>query len=160
MATTSSEVDSAASAAASEEQDLGRSIELPDGLDTAFRNVKDAKIFAMDIGGSLTKIAYYSSLPCKKIVYNDNEESSKVETKYEVWEGARLHFIKFETKHIDSCLEYISNSLVSSANRMVGQDIKVTGGGAFKYADLIKEKVGLPIDKRDEMRCVVQVVIN
>ncbi len=134
--------------------DLGRSIKLPDGLDVAFRNVKDAKIFAMDIGGSLTKIAYYSSLPCKKIVYEEGgEDESSVQ--YEVSEGARLHFIKFETKHIDSCLDYISQSLVSPANRMQ-QDVKVTGGGAFKYAGLIKEKVGLPIDKRDEMRCIVQ----
>jgi pantothenate kinase len=31
----------------------------------------------------------------------------------------------------------------------------VTGGGAWKYANLIKEKVGLPIDKRDEMKCIV-----
>jgi pantothenate kinase len=85
-----------------------------------FRNVKDAKIFAMDIGGSLTKIAYYSSLPCKKIIYDGESE-----VQYEVSEGARLHFIKFETKHIDSCLEYIGKSLVSSANRELGQDIKV-----------------------------------
>jgi hypothetical protein len=28
------------------------------------------QIFAMDIGGSLTKIAYYSVLPLKKIVYD------------------------------------------------------------------------------------------
>ena len=39
--------------------DLGRSI------DVAFRNLKDAKIFAMDIGGSLAKIAYYSTVPSK-----------------------------------------------------------------------------------------------
>ena len=27
----------------------------------AFRNLKNAKLFALDIGGSLTKIAYYST---------------------------------------------------------------------------------------------------
>ena len=29
----------------------------------------------MDIGGSLTKIAYYSSLPTKKIVYDGGDAS-------------------------------------------------------------------------------------
>ena len=29
-----------------------------------------SQIFAMDIGGSLTKIAYYSTVPHKKIVYD------------------------------------------------------------------------------------------
>lgn len=40
----------------------------------AFRNLKDAKLFALDIGGSLTKIAYYSTLPNKRIVYQANED--------------------------------------------------------------------------------------
>ena len=40
-----------------------------------FRNIEDARIFAMDIGGSLTKIAYYSSLPTKKIVYDGGDAS-------------------------------------------------------------------------------------
>ena len=31
----------------------------------------------MDIGGSLTKIAYYSTLPLKKIVY-DNKDNDQV----------------------------------------------------------------------------------
>ena len=41
---------------------------------------------------------------------------------YEVSEGARLHFIKFETKHIDRCLDYISRSLVASEkNSIIGK---------------------------------------
>ena len=41
------------------------SIALPLGIGDAFRHVRDAKIFAMDIGGSLAKIAYYSTVPSK-----------------------------------------------------------------------------------------------
>ena len=37
----------------------------------------------------------------------------------------------------------------------LGKDIKVTGGGAYKYADQIRAAVGLPIDKVDEMKCIV-----
>ena len=79
----------------------------------------------MDIGGSLTKIAYYSVLPLKKIAYASSNQDPPNDAVYEMTEGARLHFIKFETKHISSCLEYIGQSLMTSANRMVGQDIKV-----------------------------------
>ncbi|CAI7812985.1 unnamed protein product, partial [Closterium sp. NIES-53] len=32
---------------------------------------------------------------------------------------------------------------------------QATGGGAFKYADLFKEKLGVVLDKEDEMRCLV-----
>ena len=55
------------------------------------------QIFAMDIGGSLTKIAYYSILPLKKIVYDVEPETTETvddDAVYEVTEGARLHFIK------------------------------------------------------------------
>lgn len=32
---------------------------------------------------------------------------------------------------------------------------KATGGGAYKFADLFKEKLGVSIDKEDEMDCLV-----
>ena len=50
----------------------------------AFRNLKDAKLFALDIGGSLTKIAYYSTGNSKRILYGPDKE-----IRYET--GAILH---------------------------------------------------------------------
>lgn len=32
---------------------------------------------------------------------------------------------------------------------------KATGGGAYKYADLFKERLGVSIEKEDEMSCLV-----
>lgn len=32
---------------------------------------------------------------------------------------------------------------------------KATGGGAYKFADLFKEKLGVSIEKEDEMNCLV-----
>lgn len=58
-------------------------------------------------------------------------------------EGARLHFVKFETKYIADCLGFISANLVNSRDQMSGKSIKATGGGAYKYAYLIQEKLGL-----------------
>ena len=80
----------------------------------------------MDIGGSLTKIAYYSVLPLKKIAYASSNQDPPNDAVYEMTEGARLHFIKFETKHIETTLDYIQQSLLS-ANLDV-KEVKVTGG--------------------------------
>ncbi|CAB4067436.1 coaW [Lepeophtheirus salmonis] len=68
---------------------------LPQPIEAAFRNIKDAEYIAMDIGGSLTKIAYYSS------------------------DEARIHFVKFETKLIESALDYIKTRNASSRSQMM-----------------------------------------
>jgi pantothenate kinase len=33
--------------------------------------------------------------------------------------------------------------------------VKATGGGAYKFADLFKERLGVGLDKEDEMNCLV-----
>lgn len=33
--------------------------------------------------------------------------------------------------------------------------MKATGGGAYRFADLFKEKLGVSLDKVDEMDCLV-----
>ena len=107
------------------EKEMTRSIKLPQTIDVALRNIRDAKIFAMDIGGSLTKIAYYSILPLKKIVYDDQETIDEDTAVFEMTEGARLHFIKFETKHIEACLDYIQKRLLGAETDMNTMDVKV-----------------------------------
>lgn len=32
---------------------------------------------------------------------------------------------------------------------------KATGGGAYKYADVFKERLGVSLEKEDEMDCLV-----
>ncbi len=74
---------------------------------------------------------------------------------YEVTEGARLHFIKFETRQIEKCLDYVRNTLMMSKDFETEKadhatdtnTINVTGGGAFKFSDLISEKLGLKVGK-------------
>lgn len=126
-------------------------------------------LLLQDIGSSLIKIAYYSTVSHRKILYDrsvssDNADEGAKEdggggedadgppVVYEMSEGARIHFVKFETRHIEACLDCIRGWGIQKGHG----DIKVTGGGAYKYADLVKSKLGLPIDKRDEMKCVVQ----
>ena len=142
------------------------SLQLPEGSEIAFRNLKDAKLLAMDIGGSLTKIAYYSTVSVRRIVYDadnddvDGENGRREEvdgTVFEILEGARLHFIKFETSQIEKCLDYVRQTLMRGDDDVMGvvnKTISVTGGGAFKYADRIKEKLNLEVAKVDEMDCI------
>lgn len=49
----------------------------------------------------------------------------------------------FETKYIEHCLDFVKANLVGSKESMNGKLIKATGGGAYKYAGLIQEKLGL-----------------
>jgi hypothetical protein len=60
---------------------MSSSLQLPEESEIAFRNLKDAKLLAMDIGGSLTKIAYYSTVPVRRIVYDQDLENENVADK-------------------------------------------------------------------------------
>lgn len=142
-----------------EAQKYAGSIQLPD-TDVVFRNIKNAKRFAIDIGGSLTKIAYYSTVSHRKVLYNTEKEATNTvdgdDYKYESSETERLHFVKFETKYIEQCLNFIRDHLVNSKESMAGKSIKATGGGAYKYADLIYEKLGLAVEKEDEIGSLIK----
>uniref|UniRef100_A0A8D8PNP2 Pantothenate kinase 4 n=1 Tax=Cacopsylla melanoneura TaxID=428564 RepID=A0A8D8PNP2_9HEMI len=132
------------------EKENPNSIKLPETIEV-FRNLKNAKRFAIDIGGSLTKIAYFSTVSHRRVTYEgDSSDKDKDPSKhtpqenfsYESKENARLHFVKFETKYIDHCLDFIAANLINS-DGMEGKSIKATGGGAYKYANLIQSKLGL-----------------
>ncbi|KAI8926678.1 fumble-domain-containing protein [Entophlyctis helioformis] len=88
---------------------------------------------AVDIGGSLAKVVWFSKSP---------------ETV-----GGRLNFVKFETQHIDRCIDFIGTLL--EENPQAGRVIEATGGGAHKYYDLISTRLGVQIQKEDEMECLI-----
>uniref|UniRef100_A0A0D9XG06 Pantothenate kinase 2 n=1 Tax=Leersia perrieri TaxID=77586 RepID=A0A0D9XG06_9ORYZ len=131
----------------------------------------DISHLALDIGGSLIKLVYFS-----RHAEHSNEDKHKISTKrrlgmfnggrrsYPVL-GGRLHFVKFETGKLNECLDFISSKQlhrggVDSPSWRSGAQpdnivIKATGGGAFKYADLFKERLGVSLEKEDEMDCLV-----
>lgn len=97
-------------------------------------------------GLSLTKIAYYSTVRYRKALYQDSEgtelaTNNSSENAYKVFEGNRLHFVKFETRHIETCLDFVKANLVN-VERFQGTSIQVTGGGAYKYTKLLQDKLG------------------
>uniref|UniRef100_A0A4W5RT45 Pantothenate kinase 4 (inactive) n=1 Tax=Hucho hucho TaxID=62062 RepID=A0A4W5RT45_9TELE len=139
---------------------MDKSITLPP--DEIFRNLENAKRFAIDIGGSLTKLAYYSTVQHKVAKVRSFDHTAKVggETEgdplYEISMqeevSARLHFIKFENAYIETCLDFIKDHLVNTDTKV----IKATGGGAHKFKDLIEKKLKLRVDKEDEMTCLIK----
>ena len=92
---------------------------------------------ALDIGGSLVKLAYF--------VRNPLDHG-----------GGKLRFEKFETSRIEDCMEFIERKRLHK-RRNSGQPIRIkaTGGGAFKYADLFRERMGIILEREDEMACMV-----
>ncbi|KAJ1699249.1 hypothetical protein LUZ63_007761 [Rhynchospora breviuscula] len=79
--------------------------------------------------------------------------------------GGRLHFVKFETSKLNECLDFISSKQLHrggvdspiwqgnpSTDKIV---IKATGGGAFKYADIFRERLGVSLEKEDEMGSLI-----
>ncbi|CAL5327262.1 hypothetical protein CsSME_00006931 [Camellia sinensis var. sinensis] len=132
----------------------------------------DLSHLALDIGGSLIKLVYFSRHEDRSV--NDRRKKSLKEKfgvsnsnrrSYPIL-GGRLHFVKFETAKINECLDFISSKQLHrggmDASHWNSDDpnndnavIKATGGGAYKFADLFKERLGVSIDKEDEMNCLV-----
>ncbi|XP_066546787.1 4'-phosphopantetheine phosphatase isoform X1 [Amia ocellicauda] len=136
---------------------MDKSITLP--ADEIFRNLENAKRFAIDIGGSLTKLAYYSTVQHKVAKVRSFDHSVKETEDDPLYEisvqeeiTARLHFIKFENAYIETCLDFVKDHLVNTDTKV----IKATGGGAYKFKDLIEKKLKLKVDKEDEMSCLIK----
>ncbi|GAQ88623.1 pantothenate kinase 2 [Klebsormidium nitens] len=167
---------------------------------------QDVSHFAIDIGGSLIKLVYFSKHPdstppldrskgqtrpptppqapdalqerasshegagTSKAAVSSPRLSSWPSLRAALRKGGRLHFVKFETAKLSECLEFIEQKKLHYYNAMglEGQEdtvwgygaakdvtIKATGGGAFKYADVFKERMGITLEKEDEMECLV-----
>nr|CDS19647.1 pantothenate kinase 4 [Echinococcus granulosus] len=129
--------------------------------------------FALDIGGSLAKLAYQHTFRYKVCVPKElsdphSKRRSTICGPFEFYdyreheyEGHKLCFTKFETRHIDACLEFIRSTILPAytdvgreSMRLVG---RVTGGGSFKYMPSILEKLGdVEIEREDEMASLVR----
>ncbi|KAI4127851.1 MAG: hypothetical protein LQ347_004433 [Umbilicaria vellea] len=119
-------------------------------LNGAQHNTKDIRLpnhtdvvshVAVDIGGSLAKLVYFSREP-------DSKEL-----------GGRLNFLNFETDQIDRCFEFLQQ-LKSKQQKLNGSKpgelcVMATGGGAYKYYDRMKEALGVQIRREDEMECLI-----
>ncbi|XP_073010556.1 pantothenate kinase 1-like isoform X2 [Typha latifolia] len=110
----------------------------------------DAPLLALDIGGTLIKVVYFS----------DGKEGNMEGRNGNSAVGGQLCFVKFERRRLDECLDFIEKRMLLSASGKLWTSkahvtLKASGGGAFKFADAFKEKIGVSLDKLDEMDSVV-----
>jgi bifunctional damage-control phosphatase, subfamily II, fusion protein len=70
--------------------------------------------------------------------------------------GGKLHFVKFETSKVDDCIDFIESKGLHRRNKSgMKMRVKATGGGAYKFADKFRERLGLILEREDEMACMV-----
>ncbi|KAL7796482.1 fumble domain-containing protein [Trichoderma ceciliae] len=96
---------------------------------------------AVDIGGSLVKIVYFS----REVDSTDP--------------GGRLNFQYFETDRIDDCIEFMKllRDKHKALNGSRSQELCVmaTGGGAYKFYDRIRDALEVEVLREDEMECLI-----
>jgi type II pantothenate kinase len=92
---------------------------------------------AIDIGGSLAKIVYFT----KSLKNND---------------GGRLNFVKFETAKMRDCIQFLRTLLIKKEEQPQETVIIATGGGSVKYFELLTQELGFPIQREDEMHCLIK----
>ena len=107
----------------------------------------DVRHFAMDMGGSLVKIVYFS--PDTENVAGMSPFSSPL------LGGGRLHFRKFEASKMDQCIRFIEQKQLHLGTEGGKAVVKATGGGAFKNSKLFLDRFGIQLQKEDEMKCAV-----
>jgi len=109
--------------------------------------------FAVDIGGSLAKLVYFSGRPGGA-------------------GGGALHFVKFETARLGQAVDFIERKGLHRACGGAGAEgegegagsggagraatVRATGGGALKYAGDFEAALGLKLQHADEMECLVR----
>ncbi|RMD44712.1 hypothetical protein DV735_g330, partial [Chaetothyriales sp. CBS 134920] len=95
---------------------------------------------AVDIGGSLAKLVYFSREPGSA-------------------DGGRLNFLTFETERIDLCIEFIQE-LKQSQAQLNGPSppqlsVMATGGGAYKFYERMRDTLHVNVVREDEMACLI-----
>ncbi|GMH37452.1 hypothetical protein BSKO_05325 [Bryopsis sp. KO-2023] len=103
---------------------------------------------AIDIGGSLIKLVYFST--------DSSSGHKSVKLPNGNGKGGRLHFVKFETSRLNDALAFIQDKGLHIKNDPEEKTrVVATGGGAHRFADVFREKLGLVLEKSDEMDCLV-----
>ncbi|THG95909.1 hypothetical protein EW026_g5816 [Hermanssonia centrifuga] len=78
--------------------------------------------------------------------------------------GGSLNFERFETEHIDDCVQYIQSLIERSAQlngvsiEEMRQSVKImaTGGGAHRFYELFGKELQVEVRREDEMECLIE----
>jgi type II pantothenate kinase len=126
------------------------------------------RYFAMDIGGSLCKITFFEPSPDKvpaeqaaklkqMIAYMNSSVCYGTTGKRDdelsfPFEGGRWHFMHFETRRMEGALKLLKEN---GMHAMPSLTLPATGGGAYKFSSLFQSQLGVTLEKRDEMKCLL-----
>ncbi|KAL9937751.1 hypothetical protein V8E36_003296, partial [Tilletia maclaganii] len=126
-------------------------------------HVEAVSHIAVDIGGSLAKLVYFTRAP-EDANSADFQTSARARRSLPpVLPGGRLNFVKFETEHIEQCVSFLAEllSLSAKANSVSleemrrGVKLTATGGGAHMYKELFERELGIEVQREDEMSCLI-----
>lgn len=78
--------------------------------------------------------------------------------------GGSLNFERFETEHVDECIEFLQALIERSAQingvtideMRKGVKIMATGGGAHRFYDLFSNELHVEVRREDEMECLIE----
>ncbi|VDK42574.1 unnamed protein product [Anisakis simplex] len=114
-------------------------------IESTLRNLRNAKQFAFDIGSSLVKIAYSSSVSRTKTNYDKTirKHDSSV---------LRLHFLQFHIDKFRECLHFIQKE----CGPLHVKSAVCTGSGTAQYQNSIAKALGVEFYKVNEMECLVK----
>ena len=78
--------------------------------------------------------------------------------------GGSLNFERFQTSHIDDCVEFIQHLIERSAEingvsiEEMRKSVKImaTGGGAHRFYELFGSQLHVEVRREDEMECLIE----
>ncbi|KAI3379540.1 hypothetical protein SNEBB_000944 [Seison nebaliae] len=130
--------------------------------------------YGIDIGGTLTKLVYFEPIDqsvnekeneceiicrCRQYLLNNRAYGSTgIRDEYLQMNNIRLggrlghlHFIRFPTSDMTSFIRMCRERKLNE----LGVQVSATGGGAFKYNEILKDELGLTLHKSDELNSLV-----
>ncbi|KAJ1354373.1 hypothetical protein KIN20_011289 [Parelaphostrongylus tenuis] len=105
--------------------------------ETRFAPLVKKSRFALDIGGTLVKLVY--STVCERA---DSDGCDVPEV--------LLNFKKFT--RLEACLEFIKENW---HDRVADDVLHCTGGGSYKYAEIMHKSLGVKVKRTDEMKSLI-----
>ena len=67
------------------------------------------------------------------------------------WKGGTFHFLNFETRRMEGAITMLQKHNLLSKDEV----LFATGGGAHKFSDEIKKRLGVTVIKGDELQCLL-----
>ncbi|CUA69611.1 hypothetical protein RSOLAG22IIIB_03982 [Rhizoctonia solani] len=136
-------------------------------------HIEPVSHIAVDIGGSLAKVVYFTrstsspqaTLRAPLPLDFSTRVNSLLQRRAAVnhFPGGSLNFERFETESIDDCTDFICQLIDRSAriNRVsvaeMRRNVKImaTGGGAYRYYDILRTRTGVDVTLEAEMDCLI-----